>query len=349
MRGECGTNDFIVRYLFTLYKDRFIQIRKMASSKTMKKKPERQSGYLIGVNIGVRSTQVGAAELNGDVIFEDAFETAKDPAAFFTMTQDRIESIIQDIPEREAKIIAVVVPGIVDKTKCLLIESICLGWKNIDIAKVLPMGNTPIVIENDAAAAAHFEAKKIGDDANFILLRSGTSIGVCVVEDGKVEADAEHKDLAALFGHMTIVAGGKLCECGNRGCWEKYASAASAASLYLGDRPPARGESIPRFNEIVSKAENGDIRSRRTLEKIGDYLGLGIANVIMGIGIPKVIISGRLVNGWEYIRTTMMASLDRSIVGRLEKFSIEPGSPEGSLLGGAISIAAEVHSSNSKK
>jgi glucokinase len=321
----------------------------MAVSKTTKKKPGRQNGYLIGVNIGVRSTQVGAAELNGDVIFEDTFETVKDPAACLVLIQTRIETIIQNNTDREAKIIAVVVPGIVDKEKGLLVESICLGWKNVDIAKALPIGKIPISIENDAAAAAHFEAKKIGDNANFILVRSGTSIGVCVVEDGKVEADAEHKDLAALFGHMTIVAGGKLCECGNRGCWEKYASAASAASLYLGDRPPARGESIPRFNEIVSKAENGDIRSRRTLEKIGDHLGLGIANVIMGIGIPHVIISGRLVNGWEFIREPMLASVNRSVVGRLGEFSIEPGSSEGSALGGALAVAAEVLSSNSDK
>ncbi len=138
---------------------------------------------------------------------------------------------------------------------------------------------------------------------------------------------------------MTIVAGGKLCECGNRGCWEKYASAASAASLYLGDRPPARNESIPRFNEIVSKAENGDIRSRRTLEKIGDHLGLGIANVIMGIGVPHVVISGRLVNGWEFIREPMMASIGRSVVGRLDNLLIEPGSAQGSSLGGAIAMA----------
>jgi predicted NBD/HSP70 family sugar kinase len=44
---------------------------------------------------------------------------------------------------------------------------------------------------------------------------------------------------------MTIVAGGRPCVCGNRGCWEKYASAASAASLYMGDRPPKGNETVP--------------------------------------------------------------------------------------------------------
>ena len=177
---------------------------------------------------------------------------------------------------------------------------------------------------------------------NFILVRSGTGIGVGLVIGGEVyRGTGSGSGIAGEFGHMTIVAGGKPCVCGNRGCWEKYASAASAASLYLGDRPPSRGESVPRFVEIVSKAENGDNRSRRTLEKIGDYLGIGIANVIMGIGIPRVIISGRLVYGWKFIKEPLYEAIGRSIVGKIDGWSVEAGEPVGSAIGGAMEVAVE--------
>ena len=119
------------------------------------------------------------------------------------------------------------------------------------------------------------------------------------------------------------------------------ATAASAATLYLGDRPIRPGETLPRFVEIVSKAENGDIRSRRTLEKIGDYLGIGIANVILGTGVPRVIISGRLVYGWELIVEPLHAAIRRSIVGKVDGWSVEAGSPSGSALGGALEVAVE--------
>ena len=176
-----------------------------------------------------------------------------------------------------------------------------------------------------------YEARlKIRDSAdglmtNFILVRSGTGIGVGMVIGS--QHPSRQRRIAGEFGHMTIVAGGKPCVCGNRGCWEKYASAASAASLYLGDRPPPRGEMVPRFVEIVAKASVGDTRSRKTLEKIGDYLGIGIANVIMGIGIPRVIISGRLVYGWKFIEGPMNGGdkskhgRPRSAVGRLRPAS----------------------------
>ena len=177
---------------------------------------------------------------------------------------------------------------------------------------------------------------------NFILVRSGTGIGVGLVIGSEVyRGSGLGRGIAGEFGHMTIVAGGKQCVCGNRGCWEKYASAASAAALYLGDRPPARGESIPRFVEIVSKAEVGDIRSRRTLEKIGDYLGIGIANVIMGIGIPRVVISGRLVYGWSFIESPMKEAINRSIIGKINGWTVEAGEPVGAAIGGALEVAVE--------
>jgi hypothetical protein len=37
-----------------------------------------------------------------------------------------------------------------------------------------------------------------------------------------------------------------------------------------------RGEKPPRFVEIVARAENGELRARATLERIGEYLGIGI-------------------------------------------------------------------------
>ena len=129
--------------------------------------------------------------------------------------------------------------------------------------------------------------------------------------------------------------------CGNRGCWERYASASSAASLYLGDRPLRPGETLPRFVDIVSKAENGDTRSRRTLEKIGDYLGIGIANVIMASGVPRIIISGRLVYGWQFIVGPLNEAIRRSIIGNMKGWEVEPGSPSGSALGGALEVAVE--------
>lgn len=307
-----------------------------------------------GVNFGVRRSQVGLTTLRGEMLEEEDFETPTSVGFAMHLARNKLAEMAGRQAERELAVIGVSVPGMTDNDRQKVVFAPNLGWRDVDVAgQIRIREGVRVVVDNDASAAAMFESRlKIKDSAdglmtNFILVRSGTGIGVGLVIGSEVyRGSGTGRGIAGEFGHMTIVAGGKPCVCGNRGCWEKYASAASAASLYLGDRPPARGESVPRFVEIVSKADVGDGRSRKTLEKIGDYLGIGIANVIMGTGIPRVIISGRLVYGWKYIEEPLVAAISRSIVGKLDGWSVEAGEPVGSAIGGALEVAVEEYLSS---
>jgi len=304
--------------------------------------------YFIGVNLGVRRSQVGVTTLQGEITDEEDFETPQGVSMALRQTRRHIDEIVRRNKDRKLRMIGVSVPGLTDTTRESLVFAPNLEWRNVAIAQELAVDGVRVVVENDSTAAAMYEARmKIRNSeeglmTNFILVRSGTGIGVGLVLGSEVyRGSGQTRGIAGEFGHMTIVAGGKQCVCGNRGCWEKYASAAAAASLYLGDRRLRPGETVPRFVEIVAKAENGDNRSRRTLEMIGDYLGIGIANVIMGIGIPRVIISGRLVYGWQFIEQPLREAIDRSIVGKTEGWSVEAGSPAGAAIGGALEVAVE--------
>ncbi len=305
--------------------------------------------YFIGANLGVRRSQVGLSTLRGEISDETDFETPTSAGYALRLAREQVDILVRKHADKKLGVIGVSVPGMTDARREKLIFAPNLGWKNVDIAGGLRVDeNTRLIVENDSTAAAMYEARlKIRDSkdglmSNFILVRSGTGIGVGLVIGSEVyRGSGSGRGIAGEFGHMTIVARGKPCVCGNRGCWEKYASAAAAASLYLGDRPPSAGETVPRFVEIVSRAEVGDIRSKKTLERIGDYLGIGIANVIMGIGIPRVIISGRLVYGWKFIEEPLNAAIRRSIIGKIDGWSVEAGEPVGSAIGGALEVAVE--------
>lgn len=310
--------------------------------------------FFIGVNLGVRTSQVGVTTLRGEIFDEDDFVTPADVGRTLAMARERIDALIARHAGKQCRVIGVSVPGLTDAGRTRLLYAPNLNWRDVDIAAAFRTGaKARVVVENDATAAAMYEARlKIRDSSdglmsNFVLVRSGTGIGVGLVIGSEVyRGSGVGRGIAGEFGHMTIVAGGKQCVCGNRGCWEKYASAASAASLYLGDRPLRPNETLPRFVEIVAKAENGEIRAQRTLEKIGDYLGIGIANVIMGVGIARVVISGRLVLGWRFIERPLREAIARSIVGQLEGWSIEAGEPAGAAIGGALEVAVEDYLAN---
>ncbi len=309
--------------------------------------------FFVGLNLGVRHTQVGLATISGEILAEEEFETPSAPKDALKTARKKIESLCADVRGRRLRTIGVSVPGPTDATRRRLLYAPHLGWSNVEIADALAFDEIPVVVENDATAAAIFESRmKLSHSIdnlfdNFILVRSGTGIGVGLVMDGEIyRGTGRGQGFAGEFGHMTIVAGGKPCACGNRGCWEKYASASSAASLYTGDRAAFEGSKMPRFVEIVARAEAGEIKARRTLEKIGEYLGIGIANVIMGIGVQQVIVSGRLVYGWKYINNPLRDAIKRSIVGKIPGWTVECGEPKGSALGGALEVAVEEYIAN---
>ena len=317
-----------------------------------------EHGFFVGVNIGVRRTTVGLATLTGEVLAEEDFETPSEAADALAKMREVTGRLVRQTGGRTLRVIGVSGPGPTDAAREKITYAPHLGWHDVGVAEALrfdregrparPETAVPVVVENDATAAALYElrlrlgraeSKRLDD---FVVVRSGTGLGVGLVIGGEVfRGDASGEGLAGEFGHMTIVAGGKLCRCGNRGCWEMYASASAASSLYVGDRVQLGGQSAPRFVEIVARAEAGELRAQRTLERLGEYLGIGIANVITGLGVTRVIVSGRLVYGWRFMREPLHNAVAQSMAGRLSGWSVEPGEATGAGLGGALEVAAE--------
>jgi glucokinase len=293
------------------------------------------------------------------MLAEESFDTPADPGIALTRINSVISRLRASMPERSLISIGVSVPGPTDAKRSELLFAPHLGWRNVPVADALAVVNErhsndsgkaiPIIVENDATAAAVYEARRRlrartpKEQNNFILVRAGTGIGVGLVLGGEVyRGTGSDRGLLGEFGHMTIVAGGDPCVCGNRGCWEVYASAAGAGSLYLNAGSSA-GETEPRFVEIVARARDGESRAQTTLARVGANLGIGISNVITGLGVSRVVISGRIVHGWEFLRKSLEEAVARTMAGRLSVWSIEPGEATGAGLGGAIEVAIEHH------
>jgi predicted NBD/HSP70 family sugar kinase/plasmid maintenance system antidote protein VapI len=316
--------------------------------------------FFIGVNIGVRRSQVCAALVNGKILGEESFDTPADPDFALSQVRGIVDRLRDSLPDRTLSAIGVSVPGPTNAARTHLLFAPHLGWTNVAFAEALRIADPsrartfneaiPVVVENDATAAAMYERRRLlrssknGKFSDFVLVRAGTGIGVGLVIGGEVyRGTGAGSGLPGEFGHMTVVAGGKRCVCGNRGCWERYASAASAASLYAGERLRSREGNQLRFTDIVARAESGETRARVTLQRSGDYLGIGIGNIITGMGIGRIIVGGRMVFGWKFLEKSLREAVERTMVGRLANWSVEPGEPTGSGLGGALEVVIEQH------
>ena len=302
--------------------------------------------FLIGVNIGVSQIHVGASTIDGKILSEDRFPTSIDPKVTITSIRNSVAKLSTELSDRSLAVVGISVVGPTDCKRERLLYAPHLGWRDIPVAEMLNL-DVPVLIENNATATAIYEShrrrqqgatKTAGD---FVVVRAGTGIGVGLVLGGEVFRGTTGADIAGEFGHMTIVAAGKACSCGNFGCWEKYASAASAVELYVGDSQRAKMRGTIRFTDLVSKATAGERRAQVTLERVGTHLGIGIGNVICGLGVARVVLSGELLHGWHFIEHTARAAIGMSLAGRLSQWSLEKGDLHGADLGGALEVAVE--------
>lgn len=84
------------------------------------------------------------------------------------------------------------------------------------------------------------------------------------------------------LGHRTLDSEGPVCGCGNPGCMEALT------------RPPAIAERAgkPSFEEVIEAAARREPRAERALEEAVEFLGIGLANIVMVIGPDRIIIGG---------------------------------------------------------
>jgi glucokinase len=173
----------------------------------------------------------------------------------------------------------------------------------------------PVRLENDGIAAALGEWRfgaGVGCH-NLAYVTVSTGIGGGVVAAGRILRG--RRGMAGHVGHMTIVRDGDVCSCGNRGCWEAYASGtafARRARVSAADSPStalgANGAPIDASAVFVA-ASRGDALARRLVSEEADLLGVGIVNLLHLYSPDVVVVGGGLSNGFDLLHPGIVARI----------------------------------------
>jgi glucokinase len=166
-----------------------------------------------------------------------------------------------------------------------------------------------------------------GRGHRFVLcVTLGTGIGGALVLDNLVYRGAN--GMAGEFGHMQVVPEGHRCECGNRGCWEQYASGnalvrearelvRSASPMAHGLRLLADGDAEALDGrQITQAARDGDPLSVELLADVGRWLGVGLAGMAAAFDPGCIIIGGGLSDAGELLIGPARQAFSRSLTGR---------------------------------
>jgi len=228
-------------------------------------------------------------------------------------------------------------PGAIDSQRGVVMSAANMpDWKNVPIAAILGEAlGVSVHLENDANAAA-FGEYWVGagrGTSSMVILTLGTGIGGGIVVNGSIVTGANN--IGGELGHMVIKYDGVRCACGNTGCLEAYASANATARRFreavesgagssLADRV-ARGDAVTA-HDIYVAARAGDDLARRTLVTTGDFLGVGIADIVHALDPEMVVLVGGLAGAAEYLLEGIWRQLSQRVANLKDrKFDVRPG------------------------
>jgi glucokinase len=306
----------------------------------------------LGVDIGGTKVAGGVVTSSGAVV---ATARRATPGGSVPDTADAIVAVVEELAAGYAgEIVGVGVgaAGWFDRSGDTVLFSPHLAWRHSTLRRDLaPRLQRPLWVGNDADAAAWAEyrygAARGADLALMITL--GTGIGGGIVLDGRLERGSH--GVAGEWGHMRVVPDGRLCACGNRGCWEQYASgtalAQAAREVARGSRAAAAGllERVAGDPEgltgevVAAAAADGDPLALELVTDVGQWLGQGIADLAAILDPEVVVIGGGVSRLGELVLAPARERLDRALPGR----GFRPGprvvaaalGPEAGLIGAA--------------
>ena len=261
-------------------------------------------GYTIGVDVGGTKVLGGVVDEFGAVLKTARRDTPREGGRALTQA---IADVAQELmSEFTIDSVGVSAAGFVSSDrKTMLATPNIAGWNGVDLdSDLTALIGLPVVIENDANAAAWGEARfgaGRGKD-HMLMMTIGTGIGGGIVVNGDLYRGAF--GIAAEIGHIRVVPDGHLCGCGARGCFEQYASGnallrhareAIAASPDIARNLLSRGDGTIdglTGKAITEAAGDGDAVALAAFNTTGQWLGAGIATLSVILDPECVVIGG---------------------------------------------------------
>ena len=281
-----------------------------------------------GVDVGGMSIKCCLATEKGEILAKDSFKTEKDLtcAGMAEQTAACIKSLAAKVQVAESEIVAVGmgIPGTVDGKKGIIVYCNNIRMDHAPIVKEMKKYfSCPIYVENDANAAAVGEAvfgaaKGLND---VLLVTLGTGVGTGIIANGRMITGKG--GTGAEGGHSMIRMNGEPCTCGNRGCYEAYASA--TALLRQTERMALR-----RPDSLLARlwaergrvgtvpfdaAKAGDPAGIKVVRDYVNYVAAGLQGIVNIFRPDVVLIGGGISNQGDYFIKKVSRRLNRIVFG----------------------------------
>jgi glucokinase len=245
-------------------------------------------------------------------------------------TEAIIVEVVKELTARhEVAAVGVGAAGWIANDHATVLFSPHLAWRDEPLhAALSEQIGLKLVVENDANAAAWAEYRYGAAQGQpvIVCVTLGTGIGGGLVVDGNLYRGAY--GIACEYGHMTLVPDGRRCACGNRGCWEMYASGRALArdAQELVEESPMAAERLLELAAaspdglsgpvVTAAAAEGDPAAEAICTTMGRWLGRGLANLAAVLDPSIFVIGGGVSQAGELLLRPAREEFVHTLTGR---------------------------------
>jgi len=284
----------------------------------------------IGIDVGGTKIAAGVVAEDGTIVASSRTESpAEQPDAIAADIAGLVSELSAAHP---VGAVGVAAAGFIDLARTEVMFAPNLAWRDEPLrALIADRIDLPVTLENDANAAAWAEHRfGAGQGARTLLMVTiGTGIGGGLVIGGPDAAQVFRGGfgVAAEFGHMRVVPGGRLCACGLHGCWEAYGSGTglTARARELASESPRRasilldiagGESAGIKGPMVSRAaEAGDLVAKESFADLARWIGEGLGSLVAVLDPDVIVVGGGVSESEELDMDRIRAAFEASVTG----------------------------------
>jgi predicted NBD/HSP70 family sugar kinase/biotin operon repressor len=294
-----------------------------------------QAGYALGIDLDYGQISFTLSDLLGIPVSSNIIKISDvDYTEIFHLLVDQIKKYKADFNDSRYGIVGIVIAihGLVAKDE--IIHYIPkLNWHNIHLKRDLEREiDIPIHLENNANLSSFAERVYVHHETDNLLcatLYSGIGLGMMMNDD----FFRGNEGYAGEIGHMIVVPGGKPCNCGNKGCWEKYASESSIFE-YLSEKRQINNLS---YEHIQKWLDEGDEEVHELMQQFIFYLSIGLNNMINMYNPDVLVIDSELLRIYPDSLNKISKNLNSSISHYRELMISSIG--KGSCVLGACALA----------
>ena len=286
---------------------------------------------LLGIDLGGTKLLARAVSADGAVWFHVRAATGRAMGPDAALAA--IERVAAEARARTGEVEAVGVgfPGLVDHARGVARSSVMLdGWRDVPLAARLEERlGVPCAVDNDVNAAALHELH-IRGAKEMLFVAVGTGIGGALVLDGRLRRGAG--GFAGEIGHIVVERDGRPCDCGRRGCVNRYASGTAIeadAGLEAGELRARAGHDVCVVGPALAAA--------------ADALGVAIGSALNLLDVPLVVLGGGVAQlGPAYVAAVAARARRECFceIGHDCAFEAARGGYDGAALG-AVALAAQ--------